>query len=691
MLFRHLLSGCAVAALATSAHAQFVPNPVRLNPADFTNREVSSFEITPDGQRVLMYGPLASSSRDDFFTSPINVFAPIQITSNPVQPGGEARVSGYAITPDGQRLIYAGDLLVDGRFDVYSASLTSSGTQTILSASGPATADASLFLPRVPVTPDSSRIVYYGDYDTDGVRDLYAASTTNPNTQTKLSPNLPGNGFVNLVTLSPDGQTVAFSAGTSGNFLAYSAPTDGSATATLLSPNAPGLNTFNFQFTPDSQTLILGGPVQTTGRTEVFSVQPGNAASFTRLNDDLQPFGFVNPNFVTADNQRVVFTGDAVVDNQFNLYTARIGQSGTQTQLNDTLAPFGDVSNPLLSPASAGNAVNQRVVYVADVDDEVHRLYSVRPDGSAVPIQLSIDRVDLPTDPPNNGGDVLSAGGTLRFTPDGSRIVYYGDLHTEGSFELYSASVITANSQRRLTSPGSNPNGDVEDFTISDDGQSVLYLADFDNTAFRENLYVASTSAENTQRQLTSLTGNADITDFALSADAAYAVYALATTAGDDDPNELWAVPTSAADANQAFQINGPIERGNTLGDFVIAPDGRTVLYQSSIDNNGFDFDLYSITLPALSLTGDYNADGFVSQADLDLVLLNWGDTSVPGTWLATEQFDGVQVSQNELDGVLLNWGNGTSPAATAIPEPASLTVLALSGLPLATRRRRSA
>ena len=86
----------------------------------------------------------------------------------------------------------------------------------------------------------------------------------------------------------------------------------------------------------------------------------------------------------------------------------------------------------------------------------------------------------------------------------------------------------------------------------------------------------------------------------------------------------------------------------------------------------------------------DYNSDGFVSQADLDLVLLNWGDTVLPPGFdeaaLTTgTPFDG-QMSQNELDGVLLNWGNGTPPSVS-IPEPSALAVSTalLCGL---TRRR---
>ena len=94
--------------------------------------------------------------------------------------------------------------------------------------------------------------------------------------------------------------------------------------------------------------------------------------------------------------------------------------------------------------------------------------------------------------------------------------------------------------------------------------------------------------------------------------------------------------------------------------------------------------------LPA-TITGDYNADGFVSQPDLDLVLLNWGDTDTPDNFdLAAlpggGPFDNL-ISQNELDGVLLNWGDGTPPSVSAIPEPG--TAAALAGLALVASRRR--
>ena len=90
-------------------------------------------------------------------------------------------------------------------------------------------------------------------------------------------------------------------------------------------------------------------------------------------------------------------------------------------------------------------------------------------------------------------------------------------------------------------------------------------------------------------------------------------------------------------------------------------------------------------------LQGDYNGDGFVSQPDLDLVLLNWGrdanTAGVPTGWV-NDLPVGI-ISQRELDGVLLNWGDGTPPSVNAIPEPISAAWLGPAAVWAGLGRRR--
>lgn len=127
----------------------------------------------------------------------------------------------------------------------------------------------------------------------------------------------------------------------------------------------------------------------------------------------------------------------------------------------------------------------------------------------------------------------------------------------------------------------------------------------------------------------------------------------------------------------------------------ILAAGGIDAGTQVFIDTIGLDsagFSQNSLADLVGTITGDYNSDGFVSQGDLDLVLLNWGDAVAPAGFDEAAldgggPFDGL-VSQNELDGVLLNWGNGTPPGAAAIPEPTSIILLAMGSIGMATRRR---
>jgi uncharacterized membrane protein len=95
---------------------------------------------------------------------------------------------------------------------------------------------------------------------------------------------------------------------------------------------------------------------------------------------------------------------------------------------------------------------------------------------------------------------------------------------------------------------------------------------------------------------------------------------------------------------------------------------------------------------PIAAISGDYNGNGTVEQADLDLVLLHWGNdaSEAPASWI--NNLPKGTIDQDELDGVLLNWGN-TAPTAgiatAAVPEPSGVWLAGLlAAVALAVVRR---
>ncbi len=91
-------------------------------------------------------------------------------------------------------------------------------------------------------------------------------------------------------------------------------------------------------------------------------------------------------------------------------------------------------------------------------------------------------------------------------------------------------------------------------------------------------------------------------------------------------------------------------------------------------------------------MPGDFDGSGQVEQADLDLILQNWGvDTDaqgIPAGWL--NDLPVGLIEQTELDHVLQNWGATSAPdfRAAVVPEPFCLGWLGLAGCAALSRRR---
>ncbi len=84
--------------------------------------------------------------------------------------------------------------------------------------------------------------------------------------------------------------------------------------------------------------------------------------------------------------------------------------------------------------------------------------------------------------------------------------------------------------------------------------------------------------------------------------------------------------------------------------------------------------------VPWPPIVGDVDRSGYVDDDDLSILLANWGF----GTEWGQGDLDGSgTVDDDDLSLLLANWGAGCPPTSQAIPEPATLALLAVGGLAL--------
>lgn len=477
-------------------------------------------------------------------------------------------IVGYGPIPDGSdRVTFLGDLETEGFFDLFT--VPASGERApirfdLITPRAQGLADVPVF------SPDGATSVFRGDFDTEGVRELYSISTADGGgVPTKLNGELIGDVQREIV-VTPDGENVVYLAEEdTGREELYIVPLFGGTSRRLNDDLQASDVEEDFELSPDGEFVVYRAPQDTT-RDELYSVRLAGGDP-VRLNATLQSLGVVTDFRISPDGRTVVYRADQIVDNRFDLYQVPIGGGEAMRITGDEVERSVEDEFRISPDSTHVVYANPRFVDGAFGTD----LYSVSVAGGD-PVRLN---APLPA-----GGFVAD----FAIDPTSELVVLEGSVETNQLAEVFSVP-IGGGTMTKLSGDLSTADGTLG-FGITPDGTRVVFGIDRDpstGTSVRE-LAITPIDGGPITTLVGPLTVNGDVGEILFTPDGSGIVYSAEADAVDR--LELFQVPLDGRQPPR--RINRELPDGASVGaflnpDFQFSDDGRYVLFLADQETVG--------------------------------------------------------------------------------------------------------
>jgi Tol biopolymer transport system component len=565
--------------------------PVKLNPP-LVSGSVGvvydgSVAISANSRRVVFLAE--QSGQTELYGVPIDGGASVKL-SGPLAPDRD--VSRFVLTPDSRRALFLADRDADEEMELFMAPITGSAGPVQLNS--PLVAGGDVL--ELAVAPDSEHAVYRADQREDGVVELFSVPLgkvrrADAPGALRLSGPLVAGGDVTSFRISLAGRRVVYFADAFVDDQArgFSVPIDGGPVVLLTPAPGPGGSVGSVTPAPGERGLFLARPDGNAG-TSLFVRPLDGSVAPAELNGPLAPgwiVGEVAQVQATPDGSHAVYLADQELDYRFELFAVPSDGSAAPIKLNGPMTTGGSVGGKVVPPKPAGSFQigpdGARVAYVANQDTYAFdELYCVPLDGSAPPVRLNDDFGAI--------GGVLPG---MRFSADGSRVVYRAYLDGQAKMELFSVPADGSAAAVKLSGATPSADGDVEpDFTVSPTGSRVVYRSD-QATDEKFELYSVPLDGSLPRTRLHGSFGpTRDVLSFRIDPTGQRVLFLgdLAT----ENVNELYSVPILGTPG--PTRLNTALPSGRDVADFRVSPDGtRAVYLADQLVNDRFE--LFSVPL----------------------------------------------------------------------------------------------